>query len=370
MSKAEYALYLAVLPRYRIECIRLLKNLIPDIKIYCSEAHLNESIKTGIPVDWYLKAEMTRALKYFFVQHGHFRSANKSLNLIVDLNPRSLTSWAFLFSRRLKRGKRTITWGHLNPVNGSGSWSSWARKLMLFLSDGFVAYSYKDAKELRERKQSPPVWVAPNALFTRAQLGGSSALTKPVSAPERKRLLYIGRLEPEKKIDLLLAGFSESEARNLGAVLTLVGEGSSREMLLTLSENLSIKSEIEFLDPVWEFSQIADLYQNTFLTASTGFAGLGLTQSAGFGVPMAIAREENHSPEIELMEIEGCGMWFESNNPKALSRCIDEAFKNAKELPRYDLAGKVSLLYSADEMALGLESALKNIENLATNDKK
>ena len=54
---------------------------------------------------------------------------------------------------------------------------------------------------------------------------------------------------------------------------------------------------------------LSDFYGRSIASVSPGYVGLSLTQSLGFGVPMVIARDEPHSPEIEAA-IEGFNCLF------------------------------------------------------------
>lgn len=44
---------------------------------------------------------------------------------------------------------------------------------------------------------------------------------------------------------------------------------------------------------------IYDVYANALVSVSPGYVGLSLTQSLSFGVPMLIAIDEAHVPEID-----------------------------------------------------------------------
>ena len=54
------AFYLAVLPAYRQRCIDILLANRPDVQLFCSTAHLDPSVRTGIRPEQYTIVRMTR----------------------------------------------------------------------------------------------------------------------------------------------------------------------------------------------------------------------------------------------------------------------------------------------------------------------
>jgi len=55
---------------------------------------------------------------------------------------------------------------------------------------------------------------------------------------------------------------------------------------------------------------------------SPGYVGLSLIQSLGFGVPMLIARDEPHAPEVEAAVEGENSFMFESDSVSALAELL------------------------------------------------
>jgi glycosyltransferase involved in cell wall biosynthesis len=156
-------------------------------------------------------------------------------------------------------------------------------------------------------------------------------------------------------------------ATETGSRLVLIGAGSEEAELRSLVERLGIQPRVSF--PGW-ISNPAGLrgeYESSFASASPGFAGLGLTQSAGFGVPMVVASDEPHSPEIELSERDAVE-WFRSDDAEDLARALRVLWLTRHNLPRRELQDWISESYSAEAMARGLEAALLNEVGIANED--
>ncbi|WP_159733363.1 glycosyltransferase [Arthrobacter sp. 9V] len=200
-----------------------------------------------------------------------------------------------------------------------------------------------------------PVWVAPNSLYP-------LDLMVPAETPglQRNSVLYVGRFEPAKKVDLLVRGFALAAASIPELRLTLVGGGSEQSKLENQVSELGIEEKVEFAGWIDEPEALKSHYSTAIATTSTGFAGLGLTQSLGFGIPMIVAKDEQHSPEIELADSGGV-TWFESDSAEALAESIRGAWQKREQLPNVSISEFTKRRYSAEAMAEGLRTALQGL---------
>lgn len=347
-------MYLAVLPGYRQSCMEILVDTFDgDLRLFVSDRHLDRTVKSGVRVSGLQTVRMVRLFgDRAFLQIGHLREALALETLVVDLNPRSITAWMLLVARRaLKR--RTLVWGHLHPRGGSETRSASVRHAMRRLAAGTISYTYSDQDQARQELPGQPVWVATNALYRATDI-------QPHAAPEpaeRTDVLYVGRFEPAKKVDLVVRAFAIAVKDSPGLRLRLVGGGSQRQQLAELAEQLSVADKVHFEGWVEGVAALRDFYSTAVCSVSPGFAGLGLTQSLGFGVPMVVAKDEPHSPEIELAATGGV-IWVKSNNPASMAEGLEVAFVQRGRLPADDVAQFVREHYSAETMARGLRDAL------------
>jgi glycosyltransferase involved in cell wall biosynthesis len=150
--------------------------------------------------------------------------------------------------------------------------------------------------------------------------------------------------------------------------LVLVGGGEREAAIRELVDELGISARVDM--PGWEEGDalLRPRYSRAFCTVSPGFAGLGLTQSLGYGVPCAVARDERHSPEIELADT-GAVHWFESDSAAALSNALTDLWRDRQDLPLTEVSAQVRTLYSAEAMADGLTAALRD-QPLASGDER
>ncbi|WP_083508641.1 glycosyltransferase [Arthrobacter alpinus] len=345
-------LYLAVLPKYRTECMFLLDAAMGEnLEIYVSSSHLDRSVKTGIPSGMYRDVRMVRIVGgRAFIQYGYLGRAITASTTIVDLNPRSVTAWVILICRRILN-RRSLVWGHIHPRVGAQAKTAFLRRAMRRMASGTISYTYSDAQKAANDLTGSQVWTAPNSLYLEKDIHPKS------SEGLRNSVIYVGRFEETKKVGLLVEGFAKAAQMYPDIRLALIGGGSQEMEIRNSAEILGIAERVDFLGWIDDLETLRNHYDSAFCSASPGFAGLGLTQSLGFGVPMVVARSEPHSPEIELDSTGGVH-YFESDSPESLAAAIGGSWSSRAEVPNLDFSSYVRKSYSAEAMASGLENAI------------
>ncbi|CAL4860781.1 glycosyltransferase [Microbacterium sp. MM2322] len=347
-----YVLYLAVLPFYRQACIDVLRREFgSDLAIYSGSSQLDRSVRTGVAPEDYTLVRNVSILGRLLLQLGGWGAAIRADVSILDLNPRSVTSWLILLARKT-RGRRTLLWGHLSPRKGRHSATSRLRELMRGLADGTVLYGYDSVMPAREMNPGVPLWVAPNSLYPATQM------TPAVAGSATTSVLYVGRLVASKKVELLIRALAVPAAVSAGVIVEVVGSGDEEERLKRLASELGVGERTRFHGEITSPVQLQSIYRNVVAAVSPGYAGLSVTQSLGFGVPVLVAKDEPHAPEIELARFGGI-KFFESDCPDSLASAIVSELEALPEQDRPSLAARVRRAYSAEQMAEGLASALR-----------
>lgn len=350
----DFVLYLTVLPIYREYCLReLLRISGGNLRLFAGDSQLDRSVRTGVDQALYERLVTIRLGGRILVHLGGWRAAIAASSTVVDLNPRCTTAWALLAIRRLL-GRRTLVWGHLHPRTGAASRTAGLRRTMRRLASGTVLYGFASVQPALREVAGQPVWVAANALYYAASL---------TAASERARIhvLYVGRLEPAKKVDLLIRAWAQAPIAAAGGRLRIVGDGAERSRLGELCEQLGVAGTVDFFGWVHDLEVLAELYSSAFCATSPGYAGLSLTQSLGFGVPMVVADTEPHAPEIELAAVPSAVEFFASDNSASMAAAINRLSVSAPSLNRDALCAAVRLHYSAESMAGGLWDAVRGV---------
>lgn len=158
--------------------------------------------------------------------------------------------------------------------------------------------------------------------------------------------VYVGRLSPEKSIDVTLRAFSIVQRRRRRSRLVVIGDGPSRGSLESLAEELAIRPYVDFLGHVDHDRLIGErlpLLGDTFVTASKSenqpmsileamALGLPVVGAAAKGLPELIAHEHN-------------GMLFEPDNHEAMARCMLQMAARTKRRRRM---GRNAMLFAAN----------------------
>jgi len=105
-------------------------------------------------------------------------------------------------------------------------------------------------------------------------------------ADDKKILLSVGRLEPEKGFNDLLAVFNSLKQNDL--ILIVVGEGSQKDKLIRQAKDLNMENRIVFAgyqsrENIWNYYQDADIF--ILLSRSEGL-GLVFWEAMFMGVPV------------------------------------------------------------------------------------
>ncbi|TKV57352.1 glycosyltransferase family 4 protein [Nakamurella flava] len=355
-SLTSAVLYLAVVPFYRQECIDALQEAMGDrVTIFTGDRHCDPTVRTGIRSDQYVAvSNRFIAGRRLLLQTGHWGQVLRADVAILDLNPRSLTAWILTLARWALR-RRTLLWGHLHPRAGADSRTNSLRQFLRRISNGTVLYGYDSVLLARAALPDQPVWVAPNSLYRKAQLGPAG------SVDGRNLILYVGRLEPAKKVDQLVRAFAAAGLAGNSTRLCIVGTGSMADDLAALAETLGCADAVDFTGQVTDPRVLRDIYDRTILSVSPGYAGLSLTQSLGFGVPMLVSRHEPHAPEIELA---GFGNVLFYDDQTELTEIL-QSINGFQQPEPSEVRRPVLDYYCAEDMAAGLQAACEGrMQNL------
>ena len=306
----------AIIPDYRMGLFLLLRQKWGTrFQVFAGDFDFGGSpVSTKVAWDYFEHVKNHYLLGGRFLwQFGCFMQLLSADVTILNGNMRILSNNAILVIRKLL-GRRTILWGH---AEGQSSFAATLRGLYLRCSDGFISYTESQGQQLRERYPFLKVWVAANACVSAADCVPVEATHDDVDS-----ILYVGRLVEDKKVRLLLEGYIRAQQGSLLAEnirLVFVGAGVERQHLETLAEEAGLADKVDFAGHVSGIAELRDYYLRAICSVSPGYVGLSATQSFSFGVPMLIARDEFHSPEIEACKEGFNAEYFESNDPQSLA---------------------------------------------------
>ncbi|MFZ1155515.1 MAG: glycosyltransferase [Solirubrobacteraceae bacterium] len=359
MAERRIILLQNVCPDYRQEPFSLLREHWGDqLEIYAGLVSFDPTARTQVELPGCLQI----IRNYFFFnrrllwQHGVIRKVIASDVAILELNPRNLTTWTILFARRVLR-RYTVVWGHAWPREGPGASTDRLRHRMRRLANVLLVYTETQRLELLSLMPNAQIYAAPNALYRRDEMSATTTDTPT-------NIVFVGRLIPSKKPTLLLEGFARAVARGLQPDYNLVfaGDGPERSKIeATLEEMPELCKRVTLLGQI-PSSQVQDIYRNAIVSVSPGYVGLSITQSFSFGVPMIIARDEPHAPEIEAAVDGSNSVFVPSNAPEALADAILEVVDQSTSWlgQRESIVLDCSARYTVEKMAEGIITAAES----------
>jgi glycosyltransferase involved in cell wall biosynthesis len=219
---------------------------------------------------------------------------------IAEFNPRIVSNVVACLLTYFSRN-RFVWWGHgLSPESLDSNWITSIRLKLIQLSDGIVLYEESMAKHLTDLGVPPErIYVARNTIDTAA----IERLRNDDFPGNRDRILYVGRLVPGKKLDLLIQAFgiARSDVRN-DLRLTIVGDGPERDNLSQEVDRLNLSDRVELLPGTYDEEMLSGYFNGSMISVTPGYVGLSVIHCLAYGLPVITAIGEPHSPEFAALE--------------------------------------------------------------------
>lgn len=152
--------------------------------------------------------------------------------------------------------------------------------------------------------------------------------------PERSRVLYVGRVDPEKSISNLVTAFAGVLEEVPEAELVIVGDGTDRQHLLDLVRALGISKNVRFPGRVM-LPDIVEIYRaaTVFATASeTETQGIVLIEAAATGLPLVAV---DAGAVRELCQNRQNGILCRPRETEAMTKALVRILQDVKLQEKY-----------------------------------
>ena len=277
--------------------------------------------------------------------------------VIAEFSPRILTN-LLAYRAAVRRGIPFLWWGHgIRPKSDEID-----IKIYLWMckaSRALILYTQDCADKLINRGvPAEKTFVAWNSIDT-AEI---EALRQPFIASRRRSIVCIGRLIADKKVDLLIRAFALAAPRLPAEMkLEVVGEGPERQKLEDLADELGIRDRVEFAGSIYDQAHLAPIFNRSLAAVSPGYVGLSAMHCLAFGVPMLVARDEPHSPEIVAIEDGVNSVLFQSDSADELADTLVASTADPERLESMSAAGmdSISRRFSIGAMVSAFEAAVE-----------
>ena len=243
--------------------------------------------------NWYIKDPSSPL--FLCWQGGFLRwlEAWQPQALVVEANPRyPATRLAVRWMHR--RGRPVVGWGLGAPSqSGRLAWlRRWERLSLLRSLDAVIAYSHTGAEQYR-RLGLPPerVFVAPNAADPAPMLPPP---VRFISSLESRKVLFVGRLQARKRLDLLLQACARLPSE-LQPRLVIVGDGPARADLEALAQQIYPRAEFV---GARHGAELEPYYQAADLFVLPGTGGLAVQQAMARALPVIVAQGDGTQDDL------------------------------------------------------------------------
>ncbi len=284
---------------------------------------------------------------------GKVRSKNFDV-IIVEFNPRIVTNLLIFFYSKLC-GIPLIWWGHgIRPRERFQSLYTYFSKA----AAANIFYSQSGADKLISLGvPAERAIVAWNSIETEE----IDALIQDYVPSQRTDILYVGRLIPAKKTELLVRSYAKAvKEMDLEANLTIVGEGSARAKLEGLIAEFGIGDRVHLVGSAYQQSDLAPYFNRSRLSVSPGYIGLSAIHSMAYGLPMLVADAEPHSPEIAAIKDNVNALFFQADDIEHCARMLTQLYRDEAGLVRMSEAARrtVREQFSVKAMVSAFEQAI------------
>ena len=206
--------------------------------------------------------------------------------LIVEANPRYLsTPSAVKWMHRRRRP--VLGWGLGSPP--AAGIRKRGRQSFIDQFDALITYSQRGAEEYAELGfPRDRIFIAYNSVSPPPDL---PADRRPATV-DRFTILFVGRLQARKRIDLLLHACSQLDSKPR---LLVVGDGPERETLEALAREVYPSAEFT---GARHGEQLAPYFAEADLFVLPGTGGLAVQEAMSYGLPVIVAQGDGTQDDL------------------------------------------------------------------------
>jgi len=266
----------------------------------------------------------------FYWQQGAISLVFKNYkHYILTSEPYCISSWLILLLNRLT-GRKSYLWTHGWYGNESKP-KKILKKIFFGLSHKVLLYGdYARNLMLKEGFSPEKLFTIYNSLDYDKQIQVRQTLIDtPIYKQHFKNhqpiLLYIGRIQSRKKIELLIEAMYELVKSKTFCNLILIGKQTDETGIHKLVSLYKLEKYVWFYGPCYDEDILGELIYNADVCISPGNVGLTAIHSLVYGTPVITQNNfTRQMPEFEAIEPYLTGDFFIEDSVKNLSNKITE----------------------------------------------
>lgn len=290
-------------------------------------------------------ASLLRKVKYLHsIQFGSFYWVKGIISLLYSKeydrylmmgHSRNLSILLFvIFKRMFFSKKKVYLWTH--GIYGKENRLEYSiKKLLLESADGVFLYgNYSMNLMIQKGFDANKLFTIHNSLNYEEQLKLRKRLklsniyidhfknTNPV-------IIFIGRLNAIKRLDMLIEAVSILEQKKVFVNLVFIGDGDEKDRLMKLSTDKGIDQRVWFYGACYDEEKNAKFIYNADLCVAPGNVGLTAMHALMFGCP--VVTHDNFAfqmPEYEAIKVDQTGCFFTFNDIVSMTDSIEKWLSN------------------------------------------
>jgi glycosyltransferase involved in cell wall biosynthesis len=266
----------------------------------------------------------------FYWQKGAFSLAFKNYkHYIITGEPYCISTWLVLLLNRLT-GRKTYLWTH-GWYGNESSFKKNFKKIFFGLSNSILLYGdYARNLMIKEGFQADKLITVYNSMDFDSQIDIRKKLEETLIFKEHFQngnpvLLYVGRIQKRKKIELLVEALHNLHQNNSFYNLILIGNQAEETSINELVSHYNLEKQVWFFGSCYDENVLGELIFNADLCVVPGDIGLTVMHSFVYGTP--VVTHDNfpkHGPEFEAIESKVTGDFFIEDSIEDLCSKIKE----------------------------------------------
>jgi glycosyltransferase involved in cell wall biosynthesis len=194
--------------------------------------------------------------------------------------------------------------------------------------------------------------------------GNEEAFLKARLRPKQGRIIFVGRLELQKRLDLVLEAFKIFKKSVNDAELHIVGSGPLRPQLLHESNRIG-DVYLHMPIPAQKRNELVTLLSNSWVFVSASefeTYGMAISEASTVGLPVVITRTPYNGAVDEIIKNELNGLIVDHNSPKAIADAFERLYRSPELWKNLsDNAKRLTVFHSWDKVANKVETVYKDV---------
>jgi len=270
-------------------------------------------------------------------------------------------------------GVRTVLWGH-GFSKHEVAWRGFLRRSVGRLADELLFYNHSAADPFVDKWKwdRQRIHVALNSLDqtqvnqARSQWADQperlAAFQREKGLDDRPVVLFVSRLQPENRVDLLLQAASRLARNHPRLRVVIIGRGDDLPRLQSMQYKLGLADHVIFAGALYNEEQLAPYFLSSNVFCYPANVGLSLLHGFGYGLPVVTSdRIQSQNPEIEALVHGENGLLYRDGDPDELARALAVLIENPKVARQMGAQGRqvVEERFTLTRMVDGIERAVQ-----------